>query len=364
MNDRLHIAIIIDSLKPGGAERVASVMANCWAQKLKQVTLITLKKECPFYELDDRVNYRKLGISNRSPSWFSGILNTFSRITSLCRCLKEINPDVVISFFPDINILSIISSRITGIPVIINERTHPGKRSIQRRWKLASRLFYRFANRLVIQTEGAGQFFRNFGVKTSVVPNPVRAQNNQGYYVRENLIISAGRLVPLKGFDRLIRAFAQSSVYPEWKLAILGEGSERDSLENLSREVGVKEYVSMPGLVKNIDKYYQRASIFVSSSFYEGFPNALAEAMSSGIPCISFDCEFGPSELIRDNKNGMLITEGNIDHMAEAIYELANDAHKREHLGNQAKADMEKLFSVDRVMSEWENVVMEVVQEK
>ncbi|MCF8335416.1 MAG: glycosyltransferase family 4 protein [Bacteroidales bacterium] len=357
----LHVAIVIDSLKPGGTGRVASIMANYWAKKLSQVTLITLKKEPPFYTLAENVYYQELGVADRSVHLVSGVIKTLGRIRTLVRCLKKLQPDVVIGFFSDINIISILAGRVAGVPVIINERTHPGRRVTQRRWRIASLVFYRFADRLVLQTEGARRFYRHYGVKTTVIPNPVPEPGISDIPVRERIILGAGRLVPLKGFDRLIRAFAKSDVYPEWKLVILGEGRQRMALEALTRDLGVEDYVFLPGLMKDMGAYYQRGSIFVLSSHYEGFPNALAEAMSAGLSCISYDCEFGPSEMIRHNQNGMLINNGDVDGLSHLIYYLVNDPVKRKLLGRKARTDINKWFSTDRVMAQWETLINNMI---
>ena len=177
--------------------------------------------------------------------------------------------------------------------------------------------------------------------------------------LKDNVILGAGRLIPLKGFNLLIRAFAHSGLYPGWKLVILGDGPEKKKLESLIEKLGLTKHVSLPGMIKDVEKYYQMASIFVLSSKYEGFPNALAEAMGAGLACISFDCAFGPAEMILHNQNGMLINTGDVESLTNALVELANDKAKRTRLGNNARKIHER-YAADRIMEQWDQVLQEV----
>ena len=354
-----HTAIVIDSLKPGGSERVASVMANFWVRKARPVTLITLKNKDSFYSLDERVQFKALDISDKSNHYAKGIMHTCKRIKILVQYFKQTKPDVVISFFNDINVLCILAGRVTGIPVIITERSHPGKKQIPLRWRVASKIFYNLAQKLVVQTTGAEAFFKHYRVPTAVIPNPLPKQMPLDSSLKDNVILGAGRLIPLKGFNLLIRAFAHSGLYPGWKLVILGDGPEKKKLESLIEKLGLTKHVSLPGMIKDVEKYYQMASIFVLSSKYEGFPNALAEAMGAGLACISFDCAFGPAEMILHNQNGMLINTGDVESLTNALVELANDKAKRTRLGNNARKIHER-YAADRIMEQWDQVLQEV----
>jgi glycosyltransferase involved in cell wall biosynthesis len=357
-----HIAITIDSLKAGGAERVASVMANYWAKNGYRVTVITFKREPSFYHLDDKIGFIQLGIAEKSGNLVSGIFNTRRRVKILTDTLKEAGPDVIISFFDDINVLSINAGRINGIPVIITERSNPFKKSVSFRWRVAARLFYKYAVRLVVQTESAQRYYRNYGVVTAVIPNPVGGKAISDHLTRKKIVLGVGRLTAQKGFDRLIRAFAKSGLDKEWQLVILGEGELREALESLVSELGLSDRVFLPGLVKEVEDYYHRASIFVLSSHFEGFPNALAEAMSAGIACISFECPFGPKEIIRHQNNGLLVSNGDVAELGMTIQILAEDPEKRKRLGEQANEDIQARFMVKNVMEKWNVLIDEVVK--
>ena len=135
---------------------------------------------------------------------------------------------------------------------------------------------------------------------------------------------------------------------PEWKFVILGEGPLRESLEKQVIKLGLEERVLLPGAVKNIDFWLAKASVFVFPSVSENFPIALLEAMSAGIPCVSFDCDTGPSEMINDKENGFLVPVGNIDIFKSRIQELMDDETLRNKLSINAKK-IASLYSIEEI---------------
>ncbi len=157
----------------------------------------------------------------------------------------------------------------------------------------------------------------------------------------------------------LIEAFSCSRAKEEWKLIIAGEGRERDKLEQLAVEYNISSGVNLTGWQESIDELYARASVFVLSSRYEGFPNSLAEAMSAGLPCISFDCDFGPAEMIRHDVNGILVEPGNVEKLADEIDLLAADESERNRLGRKA-TEIKKELNLESITLKWENVFFEL----
>ena len=155
----------------------------------------------------------------------------------------------------------------------------------------------------------------------------------------EKEIVSVGRLNIPKNFPLLIRAFAKiSEKHQDYILKIYGQGGLLESLKKLTRELGVEEKVEFPGYVNDIPKVLQKASLFVLSSHYEGMPNALAEAMSLGLPCISTDCPVGgPRFLINEEENGILVPVDDDDALADAIERVLNNEDLKEKLGKNFK---------------------------
>ena len=167
-----------------------------------------------------------------------------------------------------------------------------------------------------------------------------------------------------KGFDLLVQAFAGLAAdWPVWDLVILGIDPASEavcgggaSVHRLAEAVGVAQRLYLPGRVGNVADWYQRADIFVLSSRYEGFPNVLLEAMASGCPCIAFDCDTGPRDVIEDDVDGVLVPAEDILVLRKKLGELMADECKRKRLARSA-VRVRKRFSGELVMGDWTKVL-------
>ncbi len=355
----MKIAFIISSLGSGGAERVLSLMANYWAQNKYSITVITLDNSTPFFLLEDGITLEQLSLLKNSLSVFSALANNIARIKIIRKKLKEIDPDIAISFMTETNILSIIGCRIINIPIIIAERIcYDFLKS--RVWVNLRKLVYRFSNALIVQTIYDRNKYHRLS-NTYVINNPLNFKEIIPNNNREGKnIIAVGRLDRQKGFDRLIKAF--SHIDPkDWKLSIIGEGSERSNLEKLIYDLNLKDYISLPGRTKAIDKWYKKSSVFVLSSRAEGFPNALCEAMAYGCACISFDCIAGPTEIITDKVDGYLIKNGDVNALTEKLDFLINNPEERRRIGKEAMKIRDKL-NIDSIMGQWDKIIDNILK--
>jgi glycosyltransferase involved in cell wall biosynthesis len=225
-------------------------------------------------------------------------------------------------------------------------------------WAFLRRMIYRFASAVIVQNENIADWFRKFVPTRRLVtiPNAVRGSTFLGDHrvrLNEPIILGIGRLAHQKGFDLLLRAFSNSRLANDgWRLVILGEGDERKALSKLSGDLGVSESVEMPGHVSNVSNWIFRSSIFALPSRYEGFPNALLEAMQLGTACVSFDCPSGPGDLIENGSNGLLVAPNDVGALAEALRNLAVNEPLRERLAHEA-TKVSSTFSVDRVYGIW-----------
>jgi GalNAc-alpha-(1->4)-GalNAc-alpha-(1->3)-diNAcBac-PP-undecaprenol alpha-1,4-N-acetyl-D-galactosaminyltransferase len=360
----VKLLFFIASLQCGGAERVCATLCNHWAEQGWDVTLATFDdgSEPPFFPIDPRVRRQALGIQRRSTSVAHSILNNLRRVPRLRRTILEERPDRVLSFIDGTNVLTLLAASGTGIPVVVSERTNPARHRIPGPWRVLRRLTYPWAHAIVVQTEDAVRFFPPaWRRRIAVVPNPVPAVPAEPGPARPDngrrRIVALGRLDPPKGFDLLIDAFASvAPLRPEWDLVIFGEGTERAALVSRIERAGLSERARLPGVVARLQEAFAESDLFVLSSRYEGFPNALCEALAFGLPAVAFDCPSGPSEILRNGVDGLLVPPEDVSGLAAAMLDLTGDAGRRRAFAGRAP-EITRRFSIDRIAGLWETIL-------
>ena len=367
----MRCTLIIHSLNSGGAERVISNMANYWAAKGWKINLLTFddNSKKTFYDLDPKISHIPLGIAGYSPNPIMGIWNNLTRIQSLRTVIIKSKPNVVISFMNQTNEIVLLATRWLNVPVVVSERNDPASQTTGKIWEQLRQWTYPLADRIVVQTKRAGDYFSSkLQKRICVIPNPVLLPPDE-QEISDKLssgkrsLIAMGRLVPQKGFDMLLEAMAKlKDRYPEWTLTILGEGELRSQLESLRNELGLGDRVHLLGRVKNPHVFLKQADIFIMSSRFEGFPNALCEAMACGLPVISTDCPNGPREIIRDGVDGILVPNEDVSALAVAMERLMCEEKERKRLAERAKEVTER-FGLEKVMLIWESLITDVIKE-
>jgi GalNAc-alpha-(1->4)-GalNAc-alpha-(1->3)-diNAcBac-PP-undecaprenol alpha-1,4-N-acetyl-D-galactosaminyltransferase len=364
----MQLTLVISSLQGGGAERVMTNMANYWAAKQLKVTLLTFDDGAipPFYTLDSRVRHIPLAVARQSETKATALRNIVNRVWSLRRAIRDSQPDAVISFMDKTNVTTLLATRGSNVPVIVSERIDPRMQPLDKSWERLRRLMYAWANLIVVQSEPALKYFPDsLQARAQVIPNPVLPapayRDSKG--VNKSLI-SVGRLDHQKGFDLLLRAFASvRDRHGEWSLTILGEGPKRRELESLKNELGLNECVFLPGRVEDVYQRLAQADLFVMSSRYEGFPNALCEALSCGLPSISTDCPSGPREIINDGINGLLVANEDVAALAEAMDRLMESEVERNLLAKRAP-EVTIRFGIEKVMEVWTDALVRVTWQR
>ena len=367
----MRITMVIPSISAGGAERVMATMANYWAKRGRKISLITFDdgSKADSYRLAPQIDRVRLNIAKTSGSVAFALKNNLGRIRRLRKAIRESEADCVISFLDSVNVLTLIATRKLGIPVIVSERVYSSLHNIGPVWNSLRNRTYPWADAVVGATARVvADLPPGIVPLGKVIANPVTLDPDRGELKAEwpqgPVLIAAGRLEPQKGFDSLLGAFASIANYLEcWNLVILGEGPQRSTLELLARDLKIYKRVRFLGKVHNPHDYMRRARMFVLSSRFEGFPNALCEAMACGLPVIATDCPSGPRELINGGTAGMLVPVDDVDALACAIKRLASDESLRRKLGESAKHVSER-FGVERIMKEWDELLYEVIERK
>lgn len=367
----LKFSLFVHSLRGGGAERIVSYMANYWAALGHEVNIITMAEaSAEDYITSDKVTRITLQLEMKSKGAVSGIINNIVRLYCLRKELKRQKPDVLISMMPSANVTAAFASIGLVNCVIGSERIYPAHGQLGRFWSLLRKHSYRLLDLLVVQTNaGADWVEKNTNAKNVIViPNQlelpiprfkpiVEAKKEPG----RKVILGIGRLVPQKQFEHLVRAFSSQHIAHEaYDLVILGEGGERQRLESLVNDLGLEKRVSLPGRAGNVEDWLKISDMFVLSSAVEGFPNALLEAMSHGLPCVAYDCLTGPSDIITDYVDGLLVEAGNIEKLGEKMSMLITDASLRSRLITNS-ANTIKKYETQVVMDKWESAILYIL---
>jgi glycosyltransferase involved in cell wall biosynthesis len=270
--------------------------------------------------------------------------------------VKKISPDTVLSFGEIWN--SFVLLALTGIkvPIYISDRCSPDKKFGLIHDFLRKILYVRSAG-IIVQTQLAYEIFKKHfkGPAIKVIGNPVRNITSENNIKKENIILTVGRLIPSKNHNALIRSFVKLNI-PDWKLIIIGGDALKMNLmmelKSLIEELSAKEKVILTGTISDVDTFYLKSKIFVFTSESEGFPNAIGEAMSAGLPVVAFDCTAGPSELVSDCENGFLVPLYDYEKLEQRLLLLIEDSELRKSLGRQARIDV-KRYNVDDIGKEF-----------
>lgn len=354
-----RIVILISDLEGGGAQRQALFLAGEWARRGHEVLILTYETPgaLPFFEVPPNVMVRRLDGPQKNYSLAARLFRNLQRVRLVRHVLREVKADILLTFMAEMVVTGYLAAKPLGIPLIACERTNPRVYPTGL-WRVMRDLVYPRCNRIVCQTRSAADFFASTG-KAVVIPNIVYAPetsvlNAEG--PQRPFIAALGRLGTEKAHDVLIEAFARiAPLYPDVDLLIVGEGARRAALENLVDALGLKGRVYMPGAIKNPFPILSKAKIFTLPSRFEGFPNALTEAMALGLPCVASRFS-GVEDIIRDGDNGLLVPMEDSEALAQAIATLLQYPDKAASIGQSARRVTEE-FSPERVMALWDRAV-------
>jgi glycosyltransferase involved in cell wall biosynthesis len=354
----------------GGVERMIISIMNALSSG-HEVSLLTWDshRSTAFYPMAEGVSWHRLDIGDpRVKASFKTIL---ARQAKVRRLVKDVAPDVIVCFQGGSFRSMQLYTAGLGIPLIVAERTSPSlyDHANSRRLRFIEHQSFRFARRITIQFERYRDLYPAYlRARMVTIPNPVPQAVRlarpaaAGAEARWRLL-SVGRLGYQKNFSVLIDAFAGlAERFPDWDLRIVGEGEDRGALEaQVARLPGLEGRVSLPGAIGEVEQEYAAAHLFCLPSRWEGFPNALAEALAHGLPAVGFAACDGMPDLIKPGQNGALAT-GKCDAaaLAHALAPLMADAEKRVALGMNAVASV-AAYRPEKIFLLWEKVLHECV---
>lgn len=345
------ILIIAPCLAMGGIERASSNTANGLNELGAKVYFLSLFKKEAFFKLNE-------GIEIIEPQGFNKTkLSLLKSVLWIRKEVKRVNPEHILVFNKFYGAITALALLGTKYPYFLSERSSP-----LFVWRQPMRAINKFAfsikppKGVIAQTNIAAEYQRKYFKKTEVIviPNSVREVQLFPEIKREKVILAVGRLNDyLKGFDLLIESFAKLK-NQDWELHIAGGDEEGEVLKEQAERLGVINRIKFLGKVKEIDKCYAYAGMFVIPSRSEGFPNALAEAMTAGCCCIAFDFVAGPADIIKDKENGFLVKSGDVSSLTQTIDNLICDNQLRLNLSNNAiylKDFLNKKIVVNKILN-------------
>lgn len=359
----MHICFFIGGLSGGGAERVTCNLANYMVEQGHSVEILTMADDEPSYELSQKVDRKALLRTKERKSF---IYNSTLRLVRFWKYLRRTEVDVIVVMLPITTILLLQMRRLTKAAVIAAERSLPSiykDKEQQRLKKLARR-----ADGWVFQTDAQKTWYEKAGIRKGVIiPNAINPEFIRPLYTGERRfeIVTVGSLTVPKNQELLINAFAQiADAWPTHRLVLYGKGPKLELLQTLADSLGISDRVVFAGYSTNVYESIKAAELFVLSSDYEGMPNALMEAMATGLPCVSTDCDgAGARGLIEDGKNGLLVPKGDVESLADAMNRMLSDREFAEKCGQEAHKICERL-APERVYSEWEGFIIGIVNSK
>lgn len=355
---------------PGGAERVLINKANYLSNvEGYEVTIITASQlDKPYcYPIDSKVRCIDANILALFPAKIIPLFtawNVKSKIKKLYKDLLEnIDPDVIVvnelgyddEIIPSLNLraktIREFHSSHEAVKQMVKAKHGLAKlRTWYTNYK-STKLFNNFDAVVLLTERDAKQ--SNYKTHTTVIPNTLLDIQSERSGLNSKKVISVGRLDRLKNFgDQIIAWQKIKEEFPDWTLHIYGQGVEKDNLQELIKSLQLENSVFLEGVSYEISKAYLDSSIFLFTSLAEGFGMVLIEGMSCGLPCVSYDIDCGPSEIIENAKNGYLVNKGDVDQLTDALRQLmSNDALLQEMSDNALERS--KDFHPEKIMPLW-----------
>lgn len=355
------IMFYINAIHDGGAERVMVNLAKYFSDNDYDTILVTSFRDKWEYPLASKVRRISLEDTEIQQSRIKRNVSRINKLRTLCKVEK---PDILVSFMEEPNFRAILAT--IGLPVktLVSVRNDPNKEYAGKIGLIVGKILLPMADGCVFQTAEAQQWFpKKLQNKSKIIYNAVKEDFFKvERHVVKNTVVTCGRLEEQKNHRLLINAFELVlRKHPDTKLFIYGEGKLKGDLTELIINKGIENNVYLCGNSNNVPKILSEAEIFVLPSDYEGMPNALMEALASGVPCISTDCPCGgPKSLITDKINGRLISVNNEKQLVNTLNELLENKGIAEELGIEAH-ERAFNFTPSKINETWHKYMESIV---
>ena len=350
------VLFTIGALTGGGAERVVSVWSGILADRGYSVAIHVAFRCDGEYPVNERVEIHSTAESR--DEYFK--LSPIKRMSIKRKCIKDWRPDVIINFLPSNQIRMLFISAGIKARKIETVRLSPWKTEISKSQIALWKLCFKKSDAIIVQTERQSEFFgKKERAKCTVIRNPLSRvyidSRRETYADTAVRFIASGRLCKQKNYPMMIKAFAAAAKqYPNITLDIFGAGSESyvAELQACIDSYSMSDRIVLRGRTNDMCTALMSADAFLMSSDYEGMPNSLAEAMATGLPCVSTNCDTGPSDMIESGVNGYLCNVGDADDMKEKILNIISlDKCAREAMGNRARSTILDLCDNEKNIS-------------
>lgn len=354
---------------PGGLERVLSIKASYFVDALGyKVHIMTLNQDQKdlFYEFSKNIHYHNITAKGNPLRYFRNYRS------GIKRTISSVKPDILLVC--DDGLKGLLLPFFIGRPCPMVYERHVSKNIAIKKGGNSLLKKIRIKTKFKIMDYGAS-LYDKFVVLTQgntnewdiknmiVIPNPLSfsSQTELASNLSEKKVLAVGKQSFQKGYDRLLKSWKDVVArHPDWHLDIYGTIDKSQKLDSLAVELGISSNVHFFPPKKNIGDAYAKASIYTMSSRFEGFGMVLTEAMSYGVPCVSFDCPYGPSDIIDNGEDGFVVENNNMIKFSESICELIENEELRRKMGRNAKQNVQR-YSIEHIAAKWEALFSELL---
>lgn len=341
----------------GGLERVLSIKASYFAEQMGyEVSIICLNNRDsePFYEFSSKIHNYSIDVKGNPINYISSYKKGIQNL------VDKLQPDIIsvcddglkgffIPLFLKTNAKIIYERHVSKLIEMRDDFGFLKRLSIKSKWWLMERLAKKFA-KFIVLTPGNKNEWKSLS-NLEVIANPLSFYPQASSTLENKIVICVGKISYQKGQDLLVKAWEKvHAQFPDWQLHLYG----KENLEILDTD-HLENNVHFFHPDKNIEEKYLESSIYVMSSRFEGFGMVLIEAMACGVPCVSFDCDYGPSDIIAHNEDGYIVEKNNIDELANRLIDLMENDQKRKAFGRQAKVNVQK-YQIENIAKEWKTI--------